>query len=230
MPEVTNICAGPFGGFYDFYIERPWLAQVIGRAAWGIDIAPLYRSMAALAELPDGATVLDVPCGGGVALRALRSGQRVRWIAVDLEPKMLARFERRAREHGLTEDAGSLQLVEADMRALPLPDATADVCLAYSGLHMVGEPAAAIVELARCLKPGGDLRGATFVAQGSRRQQLLLGHGVRTGQNGPLIAAAELRRMLEGAGIADVDIAPERGLAVFRGRRVDSAPVRSSVG
>lgn len=217
MPEVTNICAGPFGVFYDFYIERPWLAQVIGRVTWGIDIAPLYRSMAAIAELPEAATVLDVPCGGGVALRALRPGQRVRWIAVDLEPKMLERCERRAREHGLTD--GSLQLVEADMRALPLPDATADVCLAYSGLHMVSEPQAAIAELARCLKPGGELRGATFVADGSWRQRLLLGHGARSGQNGPLIAAVELRRMFADAGITDVEIAPERGLAIFRGRR-----------
>ncbi len=217
MPDVTNVCAGPFGVFYDFYIERPRLAQLIGRTAWGVDIAPLYRSMAAIAQLPDGATVLDVPCGGGVALRALRAGQRVRWIAVDVEPKMLARCERRALEHGLAD--GTLELVEADMRALPLPDATADVCLAYSGLHMVEEPQAAVAELVRCLKPGGELRGATFVAEGSRRQRLLLGHGVRTGQNGPLIAAAELRRMLGDAGIADVEIAPERGLALFRGWR-----------
>jgi len=217
MAGVTNICAGPFGGLYDFYIERPWLAQVIGRAAWGIDVAPLYRSMAAIAELPDGATVLDVPCGGGVALRALRPGQRVRWIAVDLEPKMLARCERRAREHGLAD--GALELVEADMRALPLPDACADVCLAYSGLHMVEDARRAVAELVRCLKPGGALRGATFVAEGSRRQRLLLGHGARTGQNGPLIAAGELRRMLADAGIADVEIAPERGFAIFRGRR-----------
>jgi SAM-dependent methyltransferase len=217
MAEMTNVCAGPFGVFYDFYIERPWLAQLVGRAAWGADIAPLYRSMAAIAELPDGATVLDVPCGGGVALRALRPGQQVRWIAVDVEPKMLARCERRARERGLSESA--IELVEADMRALPLPDATADLCLAYSGLHMVDEPEAAVAELVRCVRPGGELLGATFVAEGTRRQRMLLGHGVRTGQNGPLVSAAELRGMLEDAGIAELEIAPERGLAIFRGRR-----------
>ena len=226
MSEVTNICAGPFGVFYDFYIERPRLAQLIGRVAWGIDVAPLYRSMVAIGALPDGATVLDVPCGGGVALRALRPGQHVRWIAVDVDPAMLARCERRAHERGLRD--GVLELVEADMRALPLSDATADLCLAYSGLHMVAEPQVAVAELARCLKPGGELRGSTFMAAGSRRQRLLLGHGVRTGRNGSLVSAAELRGMLEEAGIADVEIAPERGLATFRGRRVDPASARSS--
>lgn len=95
---------------------------------------------------------------------------------------------------------------------------------------MVGEPEAAVAEIVRCLKPGGELLGATFVAEGSRRQKLLLGHGVRTGRNGPLVAAGELRRMLEDAGIAELEISPERGLAIFRGRRVDSAVARSSSG
>ncbi|HEV7774027.1 MAG TPA: class I SAM-dependent methyltransferase [Conexibacter sp.] len=226
MPEVTNVCAGPFGVFYDVYIERPWLAQAIGRTVWGVDIAPLYRSMAAIGELPDGATVLDVPCGGGVALRALRTSQRVRWIAVDIDAKMLERCERRAREHGLQGDA--LELVEADMRALPLPDATADLCLAYSGLHMVTEAATAIAELARCLKPGGALVGSTFLAEGSWRQRKLLGHGGDVGINGTLCTSAELHGWLADAGFEDVTVSPERGFAVFRGRRVDSAVARSS--
>lgn len=214
MAEVTNVCAGPFGRFYDFYIERPWLAQLIGRTAWGIDVAPLYRSMGPIAALPDGATVLDVPCGGGVALCAARPEQRLRWIAVDVEPKMLARCERRARERGL-----AVELLEADMRALPLPDATADLVLAYSGLHMIEDARRAVAELVRCLKPGGELLGSTFLADGSRRQRALLGHGERSGQNGVLVPAAELRAWLLDAGIEDVEIGPERGFAIFRGRR-----------
>jgi len=217
MPEVTNVCAGPFGAFYDFYIERPWLSQVIGRTVWGIDVAPLYRSMEAIGRLSDGATVLDVPCGGGVALRALRPGQRVRWIAVDVERAMLERFGRRARERGLAD--GAVELVEADMRALPLPDASADLCLAYSGLHMVTEPASAVAELARCMKPGAELVGSTFLADGAWRQRKLLGHGEDTGVNGTLCTSAELRGWLVGAGLADVEIDRDRGFTVFRGRR-----------
>jgi SAM-dependent methyltransferase len=217
VPEVTNVCAGPFGAFYDFYIERPWLAGLIGRLVWGVELRSLYASMDAIGRLDDGATVLDVPCGGGVALRGLRAGQRARWIAVDVDRPMLERFEQRAAPR---EPAGlTVELVEADMRELPLPNASADLVLAYSGLHMVTEPAAAIAELVRCLKPGGALVGSTFLAQGSRRQRFLLGQGERSGGNGALGSARELRGWLEDGGLADVTIERDRGFTVFRGRR-----------
>jgi SAM-dependent methyltransferase len=96
MVQERNVCAGPFGAVYDFYIERPWLARVVLGTMWGVDPRPFYRSLSRVAELPDGATVLDVPCGGGVALRGLRTGQGVRWFGVDIESAMLARARRRA--------------------------------------------------------------------------------------------------------------------------------------
>jgi ubiquinone/menaquinone biosynthesis C-methylase UbiE len=90
------VCAGPFGAVYDFYIERDWLMRLIGRVAWGIDASVLYTSMEAISRAADGATVLDVQCGGGVALRALHPDQDVRYVAVDVSEKMLSRAKRRA--------------------------------------------------------------------------------------------------------------------------------------
>jgi SAM-dependent methyltransferase len=172
MAQERNVCAGPFGAVYDFYIERPWLARLVLGAMWGVDPRPFYRSLSRVAELPAGATVLDVPCGGGVALRGLRPGQRVRWVGVDVEPAMLARARRRAESHPNAE----LRLIEGDMYRLALEDGTADLCLSYGGLHCVARPQAALTEMARCLAPGGRLLGSTFLAQGSRRQRLLLGN------------------------------------------------------
>src|ERR1035438_6328393 len=77
-----NVCAGPFGAVYDFYIERDWLMRLIGRVVWGIDASVLYTSMEAIRRSGDGTTILDVPCGGGVALRALRPDQGVRYIEI----------------------------------------------------------------------------------------------------------------------------------------------------
>ena len=130
-----NVCAGPFGAFYAFYIERPWLMQRIGRAVWGIDSSVLYEIMAPIERASPGAVILDVPCGGGVAFRALRPGQEVCYVAADLDPKMLKRAERRARRQSLDQ----VEFVVADMTALPFADEEADLFLSLSGLHMVDD-------------------------------------------------------------------------------------------
>jgi SAM-dependent methyltransferase len=120
---VANSCAGPFGAFYDFYIERPWLVGLIGRAVWGIDGSVLYESMGPIGEAAPGSTIADVPCGGGVAFRALRPEQNVRYLAGDLDPKMLRRAELRARARSLRQ----VECVTADMTELPFGDAEVDL-------------------------------------------------------------------------------------------------------
>src|SRR4051812_46882681 len=123
MADAKNQCAGPFGAVYDFYIERPWLAGTIGRLMWGAPIRPMYAAMEEIGRIGDGATIVDAPCGGGLALRALRPEQQVRFVGVDISPQMLERFRARAGTRGLEQVAA----VVGDMRALPLPDASADL-------------------------------------------------------------------------------------------------------
>jgi len=211
MAQERNVCAGPFGAVYDFYIERPWLARLVLGAMWGVDPRPFYRSLGQVAELPDGATVLDVPCGGGVALRGLRPGQRVRWFGIDVEPAMLTRARRRAANHPNAE----VRLIEGDMYRLAFEDATADLCLSYGGLHCVERPQAALAEMARCLRPGGRLFGSTFLAQGSRRQRLLL----RNDDFGSTGDARDLQGWLHAAGLTAVTVDRDDGLAVFSATR-----------
>lgn len=139
--QVPNVCAGPFGAFYDFYIERPWLMRLIGRAIWGIDASVLYASMEPIGRAPAGATIVDVPCGGGVAFRAISSEQDVRYLAADLCPKMLRRAGRRARARSLKQ----VELLTADMTELPFSDGEVDLFLSYSGLHMIDDPGKAVI-------------------------------------------------------------------------------------
>jgi ubiquinone/menaquinone biosynthesis C-methylase UbiE len=214
---VPNSCAGPFGAFYDFYIERPRLVSAIGRAVWGIDASVLYESMAPISGVADGATIADVPCGGGVALRALRPEQDVRYLAMDLSPEMLRRAERRARKRSLRQ----VELRVADMIELPIADGEVDLFLSYSGLHMVPEPQGAIAEIARCLKPGGQLIGTTFFADASRRARVIFGAGRRRGHPLPP-SRADLRSWLHAAGFDDPAIGPQRGFAAFGGRKKTS--------
>ncbi len=83
---------------------------------------------------------------------------------------------------------------------------------------MLEDPKPAVGELARSLKPGGELVGTTFLAEASRRQRALLSLSAVSGNPTPP-RRDDLRDWLHEAGIADVVIEPERGFAVFRGRK-----------
>lgn len=212
MPSARNVCAGPFGAIYDEWIEREYLARVVGALIWGIDTRPMFTSMRdELAAVPAGATVLDVPCGGGIAFRALDPDQTVRYLAIDLDDGMLDRARRRAEIQHLNQ----VEFFRADMRDLPLDDATADLCLTYSGLHMIPDPDRALAELARCLRPGGRLAGSTFLADGSLRQRAMFGLGYITGHVAPTGTAGDLERWLSAEGLSEIEIAPRRGLVLF---------------
>ena len=63
-------------GTYDFVVERERLARRLGRLVWGTDMGLLYERLGAISATPDGSAILDVPCGGGLAFRALRPDQR----------------------------------------------------------------------------------------------------------------------------------------------------------
>jgi len=213
MAEVPNVCAGPFGAFYDFYIERPRLMQLIGRVVWGIDSSVLYASMEPVGRTPVGATIVDVPCGGGVAFRALSPEQDVRYLAGDLSPKMLKRAGRRAEARSLRQ----VELLSTNMTELPFADGEVDLFLSYSGLHMIDAPEQAVAEMARCLKPGGQLIGTTFLSDASRRARALFKAGSFSGH--PLPPRREdLRGWLE-AGFDDPAIGPQAGFVAFGGRK-----------
>ena|ERR1700722_9012613 len=209
---ATNVCAGPFGAVYDYYIERPRLARLVLGLMWGVDPRPFYRSLKTVGEMPQGSMILDVPCGGGIGLRGLHPGQRASWIGVDLEPAMLRRAKRRAARLPAVET----RLIEGDMVALPLEDCIADLCLSYGGLHCVPDPAAALAEMTRCLRPEGRLVGSTFLADGSRRQRLLL----RADDFGHTGTADDLRQWLRECGLTDIEVDREDGLVVFSARQL----------
>jgi ubiquinone/menaquinone biosynthesis C-methylase UbiE len=217
---APNICAGPFGRLYDFYIERPRLMQAIGRAVWGIDAALLYRCFDAIGETGAGATVLDVPCGGGVAFRAVRPDQDLRYIAGDIDDRMLARARRRAGELGLPQ----VEVITVDMTSVPLPDDSVDLFASFSGLHMLPEPEEAVREIARCLKPGGRVVGTTFLRDGALRQRLLFAAGALRGHPQPP-RPDDLAAAFDRCGIEQFEISPLRGFAAFHGRkRPDPSP------
>lgn len=163
--------ASLFGALYSSYMERPRLSRPIGRAVWGGDSKRYYESMGAVADVPAAGTVVDCPCGAGPALRAVPANGAVRYVGVDLSPSMIRRAHRRAETRGLT----GVELVEADATEIPLPPASADLFLAYWGLHCFADPQGALNEAARVLRPAGRLVGSCLVrGHDSLRQRLLI--------------------------------------------------------
>src|SRR5205085_6188156 len=85
-PSAAWAAGHPWSAVYDFFVERETLAGVAGRLAFGTDTRLLYDSIASLGELAPGSSVLDIPTGGGVALRGIRPGQAIRYLAADISP------------------------------------------------------------------------------------------------------------------------------------------------
>jgi SAM-dependent methyltransferase len=199
MPEQRSIWGGRvigrLGGAYDFAVEREWLARPAGLALWGTDTQLLYDSIRMIGELPDRSAVLDVPCGGGVALRGLRPGQDVRYVAADISTDMLARARTRAATLGRNE----IEFVEADIERMPFDDNEFDLCVSFNGLHCLPNPPAAVREIARCLKPGGRLVGDSLVRGAGLRQDLALRAGRRAGVFGVGGTVDQLRGWLTDA-------------------------------
>jgi SAM-dependent methyltransferase len=202
-------------GAYDWAVERPAVARPFGRLLWGADTRVLYEAHGVVATAPPGATVLDVPCGGGVAFRALPRRRDIRYVAVDLDEAML----RRARAEAARRGHDEIEFVRAQVEHLPLESASVDVCLCSAGLHCFPDPAAALSEIARCLRPGGRLVATMAVRGRGTRQDGLIAFYRRVGIFGPTGTAEQYRRWALDAGLTGVELELSGAIARLEARR-----------
>lgn len=200
---------------YDFGMRTYPVNAVAARLLWGQDIGRLWRTIGELGREPDDAVVLDLPCGGGIAFQALSRGRRLRYVASDLSPLMLDRARAVSRRRGLDQ----VGFVQADAAALPFPGGSFDVCVTFNGLHCLRDPAGAVAEFARVLRPGGTLRGTTIVTGTGGRRDAVIRTCRRMGYFGPGGNAADLERWIAAAGLTDAEVDLDGAVAVFTARR-----------
>jgi SAM-dependent methyltransferase len=88
---------------------------------------------------------------------------------------------------------------------MPFGDNEFDLCVSFNGLHCLPDPAAAVREIARCVKAGGRLVGDSLVRGAGLRQDLALRIGRRAGVFGASGKVDELRNWL-----AEADLKVDR--------------------
>jgi ubiquinone/menaquinone biosynthesis C-methylase UbiE len=196
---------------YDAGVKHASVARVGAWAMWGTDLRPMFTDIARLADLPAGASVLDIPCGGGLAFRGLSTRQVVHYVAADISPYMLQRARREAGRRGVH---NAIEFVEADVTSLQFADASFDLCLTYNGLHCLPDPRAALAELARVLRPGGTLRGTSCVTGCGPRKDALIAMSRRAGVFGNPPHTGQIEKWLKELGL-DVATLKRSGAVEF---------------
>ncbi|MGH3363004.1 MAG: class I SAM-dependent methyltransferase [Nocardioides sp.] len=201
---------------YDWTVEHPGPGGLLWRLGIGSDLRLLYDAADEIGDQPAGARILDIPCGGGVALRALRPGQGVSYVAADIARTMLDRTLAAARRLGV-DDQVSARL--ADVAALPFVDGEFDLVVSFTGLHCFPDPERALVEMCRVLRPGGVLTGSAVLNDTGHRYEPMRRVGRAAHLLGPGCTGAEVTRWLAGSGLGEVRLDVSGAIGYFRGVR-----------
>ena len=104
--------------------------------------------------------VLDAGCGQGKAFQGLvEHFQAEKVIGVDVDAVGIAAARREAELHGIP-----VQLLESDLAAMDLPDASVDMVFCHQTLHHLARQEETLAEFHRVLKP----RGVLLIAESTR--------------------------------------------------------------
>jgi len=145
----------------------------------------LARSALPLLETGD---VLDVASGDGV-LAELLAPHAGRYVCVDTSPRVVAAASERLRKFP------NVEVIEGDMHALPLEDASFDLAVLMHALTYAEKPAQAVIDAARVLRPGGRLLLSSLAQHEHRNVVEAYGHA-NLG-----FTEKELRRFIAKAGL-----------------------------
>lgn len=189
--RLARCLAGRPGAGRDFYADVAEEWDRLRTELYGVH----FTGLALQALLSPSWVVADLACGSGAAAVALAPWV-ARVVAVDRSPEMLQAARRRAR--GFEQ----IDFEQGDLESLPLASGSCDAALMLLALTQVDEPAHAIAEMARIVRPGGRAVVVDLLLHDRdefRRQM---------GQKRPGFAPDALARGLADAGFAEIRCHP----------------------
>ena len=169
-----------------------------------------------LPHLRSGMQLLDCGCGpGSITVGLAEAVAPARVIGIDLNPGQLAA----ARDLAASRKMTRVRFVLADLYALPFPDASFDATFAHAVLQHLREPARALAEIRRVLRPGGMAGvcdgdwGCCLVVPATPLLEHMQALEIRTRHfhGGNVYYARNLRRLLLEAGFARTEAAATCG-------------------
>jgi SAM-dependent methyltransferase len=177
--------------------------------------APVSEWLVRAVAPKPGQVVLELAAGQGDVGFAVAGllGEGGRLISSDFSAAMLEIARRRGEELGLA----NVEFRELDAEALALDEDAVDGVVCRWGYMLMPNPAAALAETRRVLRPGGRLAFAVW-ASGDRNPwasvagRIFVAHGHmppnKPGEPGMFVLGdeKELRALVEGAGFSDVQV------------------------
>lgn len=177
LPDKADLLRSKVSEAYSAAAEHPeqkhpfpvgrQLAEDLGYPAEVLDNVPQtsveafagVSNVSLFADLPEGATVLDLGCGAGMdsIIAARRVGPTGRVIGIDFSEAMLVR----ARAGKEAANLAHLQFQRGAAEHIPLPTESVDVALVNGIFNLNPQRQEILFELARVLRP----HGSAFIAE-----------------------------------------------------------------
>ena len=180
------------------------------------------RIILPLLNLQPGSKVLDVGAGNGaLTLLLARCLPDVRFVGVDITSTLVEEAKRQAEKMKLL----NVEFMEGDALNLAFENESFDAAVCQTLLIHLGQPAKAVAEMSRILKPGGTFMAAEFHIlffensidseeySASKEEEMALCrytqmilHGYRKSGQGDLKIGGRIPFLARSAGLAIVDI------------------------
>lgn len=181
--------------------------------------------------LLDGLTVLDLGCGAGidVYIAAQLVGEQGKVVGVDMTQEQLDIAQRNVAPimSNLGYARPNVEFHLAQIESLPLEDASVDVVISNCVINLSPHKDQVFAEIARVLRPGGEFYISDIVADRRIPDRLKADERLYSECLTGAAYEEDLRRIMAGAGFADVRVVQRRRLSdVIEGIRFDSVYLR----